>query len=332
MTPWQVSLDKPGQYRAGLRTIRAQLVPELLRLPARVIADPRRELRIAAPQDGVIEAEGGELPLPGSRVGAGQALAWLRPVLPQPQRRELDVDLNTAERDLKLGRLQIDRYGIDEKQKLEVKLPTPSIEILTGYRSAQARSGELRTALQRPLPLLAPRDGAVLRSPAVVGAVAAAGQTLFELVADAHSPGVVVEAEYSDDSVAAAAARQALDRDGRAISLQFLGTSYDASLRSHRTLYAVTDAGVALSVNQPLLLLAPGAEARVRLPSTAVFHHAGQDWVWLHTQAQSFAAQPVELVSNDGQVAEIAGGLRDGARVVTEGVAALDATARGERP
>ncbi len=326
-------LDKPAQHRAGIRTVSADAAPEVLRLPARVVADPRRELRVAAPQDGVIEVEGAALPLPGQQVRAGQVLARLRPVLPQPERRDLDVDLNIAARDIKLGRMQIDRYGIDESQKLEVKLPTPSIEILTSYRSARARSDELETALQRPLLLLAPRDGTVLRSPALAGRVAAAGQTLFELLADPHATGgLAVEAEYSDADIDADGATQALAADGRVIPLEFLGASYDASLRSHRALYAPTD-GSALSTNEPLRILAPREQAGVRLPASAVFQHEGQDWVWLHAAPQRFVAQRVEVASRDEDSVRIDGGLRGGERVVSAGLAALNAAAhRDEAP
>jgi multidrug efflux pump subunit AcrA (membrane-fusion protein) len=320
-------LDKPAQHRAGIRTVQAGSAVELLRLPARVVADPRRELRVAAPQDGVIEPAAGGLPLPGQKVRAGQLLARLRPVLPQPERRDLDVDLNNVERDLKLGRMQIDRYGINESQKLEVKLPTPSIEILTGYRSATARKGELQIALDQPLPLLAPRDGVVLRSPALAGRVVAAGQTLFELVADEPAAnGLAVEAEYGDAAVDAAAATQALNADGRRLPLRFLGESYDSGLRSHRALYALA-ADAPLSANQPLLLLAPRGPARVRLPAAALFHHEGRDWVWLHEQAQEFVARPVTVAADDGDTASIASGLGEGERVVVAGVEALNAAA-----
>ncbi|HZR34836.1 MAG TPA: HlyD family efflux transporter periplasmic adaptor subunit [Nevskia sp.] len=327
--PPVLMLDKAAQHRAGIRTVSPDAAPELLRLPARVVADPRRELRVAAPQDGVVEAEGGALPQPGQAVRAGQVLARLRPVLPQPERRDLDVELNTAGRDLKLGRMQIDRYGIDEHQRLEVKLPTPSIEILTGYRSAQARSGELLAALRQPLLLRAPRDGTVLRSPARAGQVAAAGQTLFELVADARDGGLAVALEYGDDDVDADGAMRAVTVDGRALPLRFVGAAYDAALRSHRALYALEPDAPAV-VNQPLLVLAPHGPSALRLPAAAVFHHDGADWVWLHTAAQRFEAAPVRLVPGDGGTVRIAAGLSGGERVVSAGAEALGALARGQ--
>ena len=324
----EVLLDKPAQHRAGIRTLRAGAAAALVRLPAQVVADPRRELRIAAPQDGVIEPAGAALPLAGQQVKAGQLLAYLRPVLAQPDRRDMDVDLTAAQRDMKLGRIQIDRYGINEKERLEVKLPTPSVEILTNYRTAQARSSELQGVLQQPLPLLAPRAGTILRSPAAAGRVVAAGQALFEL----NAPGALaVEAEYSDDDIDADAVQQATTSDGHALALDFLGASYDSGLRSHRALYAIADTDADIQVNQPLLLDAPrepDEKGDIALPDAAVFRRDGHSWVWLHPEAQRFVMQQVEVAFADSaEQVHIGRGLRGGERVVTEGVAALNAVA-----
>ena len=323
----ELLLDKPAQHRAGIRTMRAGAAAARVRLPAQVVADPRRELRIAAPQDGVIEPAGAALPLAGQQVQAGQLLAYLRPVLTQPDRRDMDVDLTAAQRDMKLGRIQIDRYGINEKERLEVKLPTPSVEILTNYRTAQARSSELQGVLQQPLPLLAPHAGTILRSPAAAGRVVGAGQVLFEL----NAPGALaVAAEYADDDIDADAAQQAVTMDGQVLSLVFLGVSYDSNLRSHRALYAIADADADVHVNQPLLLDAPrepDEKAGILLPAAAVFRRDGHAWVWLHPEAQRFVAQRVEVASADGEQVHIGSGLHGGERVVTEGVTALNAAA-----
>ncbi|MDB5976124.1 MAG: HlyD family secretion protein [Nevskia sp.] len=319
----EVLLDKAAQHRAGIRTQRAGGAAEVVRLPGLVIADPRRELRVAAPQDGVVEAAGTSLPLAGQQVRAGQVLAYLRPVLSQPDRRDMDVDLTAAQRDMKLDRIQIDRYGINENQRLEIKLPTPSVEILTNYRTAQARSGELQGALQQPLPLLAPRSGTILRSPAAVGRVVTAGQSLFEL----NAPGALaVEAEYADDDIDADAVRQATMADGQAVSLEFIGVSYDSGLRTHRALYAVVDTDADVHVNQPLSLAAPREHDGIALPAAAVFRRDGHAWVWVHPEAQRFIAQQVEVAAVDGdEQLHIRSGLHGGERVVTDGVAALNA-------
>lgn len=322
-----VFLDKPAQRRAGIRTLRATAAPELVRLPARVVADPRRDYRIAAPQDGIIEPVGASLPVAGQRVKAGQLLAWLKPALTQPDRRDMETDLAAADRDVRLGHIQISRYNIDEAQRLDIKLPTPSLEILTDYRSAQARSGELQGALHQAVPLLAPRSGTILRSPAVAGRVVAAGQTLFEVTA----PGALAaEVEFADDDIDADAAQQALTTDGRAVAIQFLGDSYDSALRSHRALYAVADQQVPLQVNQPLLIAAQREDegkSHIVLPADAVFTHDGQSWVWLHRDPQDFSARRVEVAGSDGEQTSIVAGLQGGERVVIAGIAALNAAA-----
>ncbi|MFI4980562.1 MAG: efflux RND transporter periplasmic adaptor subunit [Nevskiales bacterium] len=318
----EVLLDKAAQHRAGIRTQRAGETADVVRLPGLVIADPRRELRVAAPQDGVVEAAGTSLPLAGQQVKTGQVLAYLRPVLSQPDRRDMDVELTAAQRDMKLDRIQIDRYGINENERLEIKLPTPSVEILTNYRTAHARSGELQGALQQPLPLLAPRSGIILRSPAAAGRVVAAGQSLFEL----NAPGALaVEAEYVDDDVHADAVRQATMADGQVVGLEFIGVSYDSALRVHRALYAVADTDADVHVNQPLSLVAPREQDGIALPATAVFRRDGHAWVWVHSEAQRFIAQQVEVEVDGDETLHVRSGLHGGERVVTDGVAALNA-------
>ena len=64
-----------------------------------------------------------------------------------------------------------------------------------------------------------------------------------------------------------------------------------------------------------------------------MFHHDGQDWIWLHPAAQRFVAQAVRVAANDGQTVWIAGGLHGGERVVSRGVETLNALLQaGEEP
>jgi biotin carboxyl carrier protein len=329
--PLDIWLDKPAQHRAGIRTQAAAAAVAALRLPAVVVADPRRESRIAAVQDGVVAAAGGALPVAGQAVQAGQVLAWLRPLLSQPDRRDMGMDLALAQRDIKQDRIQIDRYGIDENQHLDVKLSTPSLDIITNYRSAQARDGELSGALRNAIAVIAPQAGTVLRSPAMAGKVAAAGEILFEI----EAPGALaVEADYADDDIDAQNVQQALAADGRVLPLSFLGLSFDSALRTHRALYTAADPS--LSVNQPLLLEAQrrySGPAPFALPATAVCRDGGGPRVWLHLEAQHFRSRPVELLDRgmsggaDGEV--LVAGLQPGERVVIAGTAALEAAAHG---
>jgi hypothetical protein len=177
--------------------------------------------------------------------------------------------------------------------------------------------------LQQSLPLLAPRSGTILRSPAIAGRVVTAGQSLFEL----NAPGALaVEAEYADDDIDADGVRQATMADGDAVSLEFIGVSYDSALRVHRALYGVADADADVHVNQPLTLAAPREQDGIALPAVAVFRRDGHAWVWIHPEAQRFIAQQVEVAAIDGnEQLHIRSGLHGGERVVTDGVAALNA-------
>ncbi len=228
--------------------------PERVSLPALVIPDPRQQRRVSAGQSGVIELAGKALPLPGQAVKAGQVLAWLRPVLTQPERRDLGVELAGAERDTALGRLQIDRYQLSEAPQFEVKLQTPTLQILTDYRSAKARSGELRGAMQQPVALRAPQDGVILRSAARAGSVTPEGALLFEIDT---SGALAVSVDYIDEDFDAAGADSATTMAGREVSLRLLGEAYDAATRSHRAIYVLTGDTAGIVVNEPLRLAMP---------------------------------------------------------------------------
>lgn len=242
---------------AGTLPPQAQADEGLRSLPARVVLDPRRELRLAAPQDGRIEAiRGRALPQAGEELRAGELIAWLRPVLAQTERRELGVDLAEAERDRAVGQLQLDRFGIKDAPRFEIPLPTPTIQILTDFRIASARAESLQGALNGRIALRAPRSGRVLRSQLREGQAVSAGGSLIELSA----PGALaVELRHSEPALDAARLRTALTADGERLPLQLLGESYDPQLRQRLALYAVLSEPVTLAVNQPLSLEWPSA-------------------------------------------------------------------------
>lgn len=116
-------------------------------VPGQVIVDPRRWSRVAADQAGFLEPPQGGFPVAGSSVRATQVLAYLRPNIPQPERRDLDADLAVAQRDVKLGALQVQRFNANEADQFDGQIPLPSIQILGDYRSAQVRQAQLQSVI-----------------------------------------------------------------------------------------------------------------------------------------------------------------------------------------
>lgn len=212
--------------------------PTLEALPGRVIADPRASQRVTADQAGELEAPSGGFPSPGQRLRTGQIVAWLRPAIPAPERRDLDAQLATANRDVTLGELQVKRFNANAADAFDGQLPLPSLQILGDYRSARERSAQLTGALEVRVALSAPRGGTVLASRARQARTVAAGETVFELI-DAGGLAVEVLSPLADD-LPARRYDQAVPVDGDAPSaLRLVAQSFDPELRVQRLLFAV---------------------------------------------------------------------------------------------
>ncbi|AXQ31287.1 hypothetical protein D0B54_22530 [Solimonas sp. K1W22B-7] len=317
-----VLLDKAEQRRLQIRTQRADAPrpPELL--PARVVVDPRRHLRVMSGQAGTLEAPPSGFAVAGDSVAAGQLLGWLRPAITAPQRRDLESERVGAERDVALGRLQIDRYSIDEAENLDVRLPTPSIQVLTDYRVAKARQDGLRRALDGRIALHAPASAIVLRSSLRAGRVAGEGETLMELNSEG---GLAVELLFDGGDYASAQADTAWTLAGEVLKLHFLGETLDPASRSRRVLYAASGAGVPLAVGQPLRLRLPvAAGPGWVLPARSIDRSGGQ-WVWLHQGAERFVRRAVSATPLAEGWVRIDSVLEPASRVVVDGLSSLAA-------
>lgn len=222
-------------------------------LPGVVVLDARHDMRVVAREDGVIEAPPGGFAVAGQKISAGQVLARLRPVMPQFERRDLGVELAGAHRDAHVSRLQVDRYKLDGTQPFDIKLPTPTLQLLADYRSAQVREAQLKRAVSGEMQIVAPRAGVVVRSAARAGEVVLAGQSLFELNT---AGGLSVSAEYTDQDVDVAQVHEALTSDRQLIKLTLLGEAYDPDLRLRRAYYALDQSTVALAVGEPVRIIA----------------------------------------------------------------------------
>lgn len=223
-----------------------------VKLPGIVVLDARRDLRIVAGQDGILIAPRKGFAVPGQKISAGQVLARLRPAFPQLERRDLSVELAGVHRDASITRLQVQRFQLDGTQPFDIKLPTPTLQLLADYRTAQIREAQLQRALHDEIVIVAPRDGVVVRSTARAGEVVVAGQSLFELNLEG---GLSVATEYSDHDIDSRQAQQALTSDHHAIELKWLSEVYDPDLRLRRAYYAINEATV-LSPGEPVQVLA----------------------------------------------------------------------------
>ena len=243
----------------NLPTAAAVSSEALINRPARVIADVRKSVLIAAPEAGVLEAPPGGFKRAGQRVVAGELLGRLRPATPQLQRRDIEAKLVEARRDADIGALQIDRYGITEAQRFDISLPTQTLQILTDYSAAKTRREQLQTSLDGTVEIRAPRSGRVLRADADASRQFEPGEAVFAIQSDGDA--IVIELKDTDEGFVAPLTAHALLSDGRELPLSRIGSGFDSAQRAHVALYAPARAADGLIVNQRLRLQWPRAPA-----------------------------------------------------------------------
>ena len=218
--------------------------------PARVIADARKSVVVAAPEAGVLIAPPGGFKRAGQRVAAGELLGALRPATPQAQRRDIEARLVDARRDTSIGALQIDRYGITEAQRFDISLPTQTLQILTEYTAAKARRSQFEASLDGTVEIRAPRAGQVLRADADASRQLAAGEALFAIQSDGDA--LAIELKDIDNGFVAPPSAVAVLADGRQLPLARIGSGFDVAQRAQVALYAPLAAADGLLVNQRL--------------------------------------------------------------------------------
>ncbi|MGQ0621323.1 MAG: hypothetical protein ACT4QA_15590 [Panacagrimonas sp.] len=310
-------MSKAEQRRAGIRTVRVGAVEQLLQAAGRVVIDPRHRLRIAAPENGVILPPEGGFPVPGSRIEQGQVMAYLLPAIPLPERRGLESELALTQRDLRDSKLKAERFNADAAEEIEIDLPTPAIQILSEYHSAQTRERVIDEALRDRISLLATAPGVLARSSVGRDAVVSQGETLFEW---GESDRFAVSVRLAGD--AAGPFGEGITGDGRRVALDFLSETLDPRARMREAWFSVQPVSAAASglAEGEVLRLVTSSQAAdpIDLPMAALHGRAGRHRVWTHPAPEQFVQRAVQArVQGDGRVSVT--GLAREERVVVAG-------------
>lgn len=316
----QLQVGKAEQRWLGIRTLTAEAAQRGLSLHGRVIVDPRQQHRVTAGEVGLIEAPEPGFPASGAIVEAGTVLAWLKPSIAEPARRDLLAELASARKAVALGKLQIKRFSIDESQAVEGNLLTPSIRITSDYRSALARVAHLERTLEARAAIRAPATGRLLYSAVNDGRIARAGETLFEIDGSAQT---VIEAP-----VPAALRRKVSEPahlhgdDSR--NLLNIGERFDTASRSWLARFSLP-AGNLLPGQTVVVEIAAASDAPLSVPADSLFERDQRHWVWLHKAPEQFVAEAVEVVARDGGRIDIRSVALNDQRIVVSGGPALSA-------
>jgi len=288
-------------------------------LPARVIPDPEASGVVQASVAGRLMPPPGGFPRLGARVKAGQVLALVMPAIPAAdlttqaqQARELDQLVALAQRKLERYRLAPNAFPRAQVEDAEVEVA-----------GLQRRRAALETAPRAAEQLLAPVDGVIAASTAIVGQIADANAVLFQIV---DPDRFWVEALSHGSALAPGSAHLALP-GGVSAPLTFIGAGLADRQQAVPVHYALGAPVVGLRAGQLTTVLAEVGEARpgIALPRAAVVRAPnGLSVVFEQTGAERFVARVVSAEPLDGARMLILSGLEPGKRVVTQGAELLN--------
>lgn len=320
----EVYLPKPAQRLLHLRTAPAaeQRVSPSAELIGTVVANPSFEGRVQAPMEGQIELAAGGVSYIGQSVKAGQVLAVLSPAMPVYDRGALQQLTAEVEGKLRIAEQKLVRLkGISGDYIPQRELDDTQTEIeslLAQKRALEPRVGE-------KIEMTAPVSGVISVANVRAGQVVSARETLFEIV-DPEKLWIEANALAGADETSVKSAT-ALDGEGHAIPLTYIGRAPSLRQQSQPLLFQVDDPHPSLAIGVALkVLVQSGAQIEgTVMPSGAVVRAAnGLSQVWVKISPERFAPRPVRTRALDGDRVLITAGLEKKDRVVVEGAALIN--------
>ncbi len=324
-------VPKPVQRQWGLRTVRAVSgeLSATVELNGRVVTQPGAGGRVQATQAGTVLAGPRGFPRPGMQVRRGEILAVLRPSLGSFERGSQKAELADLAAQLTVTEQRVARLA-----QLEGSVPAKEIEAArVEARGLRERLDARRGSLDALEPLRAPAGGIVSAVQVVLGQVVDAKELLFEIVDPAR---LAVEALTYDTALPGKlSGADAVAGDTR-LRLRLSGAGLQLREQALPMVFDVVSSSGPLAVGQSVKVFArarintgPSTPAGtgasgIAVPRAALVASAsGDSMVWIHTEAERFAAHRVTHQPLDADTVAITSGLQSGDRVVTAGATLL---------
>jgi RND family efflux transporter MFP subunit len=292
-----------------------------IELPGRIIPDPNASGLVQASAGGRLSPPPGGFARLGTRVSAGDVLAYVTPPLQaidvsdmRQRQGELDQQISIVERRAARYEPLAQSGAVSRVQLDEARLE------LQGLKDRRAA---LDKARREPEALIAPVDGVIADGTPVAGQMAQPNTVVFQIVDPAR---LWVEA-LSFDALAAATIANAQTAQGHTLALTYRGSGFSDRSQSIPVHFAI-DADVSrVRIGQFVTVFAStGEELRgIALPRAAVVRSTnGQDFVYEHVSAERFQPRPVRIEPLDGERVLIAAGITADKRIVVQGAELID--------
>ncbi|OYW37180.1 MAG: hypothetical protein B7Z35_10720 [Hydrogenophilales bacterium 12-61-10] len=323
-----VFLPVTAQFQLGLRTVTAEATTarQTFKLAGQVLRDPNYSGAVQATQPGVVSAPPGGLPTLGQRVAKGQLLGYLKPVLSNLERGELEAQLATVNKDLLLNQRLLQRVR-EQAVTGGVNISIQEDAALIEYQGHQARQKAQEKALQgAPQPLRSPVAGVVSRSEIFLGKVVAQGDTLFEVVDPRR---LWVEATHYDLTLAGRIDSAYLaGADGSPIPLVYKGQSAQLRNQAVQLQFQIASmpaqSGLAIDQGVQVWVRTHEQVSGVAVPPQAIsLRNPTEQVVWVRHAAEVFTPHVVRIVGLDANQHPVVSGITAGDRVVTTDLLAL---------
>lgn len=332
-----IRYTKEQQWRDDFAVAQAKERAVRESVPVTALIRPRAagEARVAAPGAGLLRAARSGVPQIGSRVSAGQVLAYLVP------RLGADSDIATLELAVSKARLDAD-LASQELERLEKLLQAEAVaekRVREARHRERIARAELSAAQRRVATYQGETGGIALRSPingtivAVAGHPGASldeGQTIFHI---AELGRLWLEAQVPESDLgrigAPAGAFFKLDGDEKAIVLEVgknarliaFGGLVSPQTRTVPAILEFENPGERLKAGMQVRAgLYTGRMAQgVAVPAAAIVDDSGQPVVFVQKGGERFERRLVTPGPRDGDWIAISSGLAPGERIVTRG-------------
>ncbi len=268
----------------------------------------------------------------GDHVQRGEVLATL-------DSRDLDLAVQSAEAQVHAAQSQVELARTDLKrvddllgQGFVSTAERDHRRVALDAAKAQLKQAQSELDLRRDqrnyAQLTAPAAGVITQVSGDVGQVVAPGEPVFRLAQDGPRE---VEVVLPEDGLVHLHEKQAelslWAEPGRRfpVHLREVSAAADPASRTFTARYSIAAGTPQLALGQSavLHLFMHKRGLQLKLPSTALFEHQGQAYVWLYDQAHAVVhSHPVQVLGADGSSLVIAG-LHAGDVVVSAGTHVL---------
>lgn len=318
-----VFVPKPTQRIFGILTLVTSSAThrEVLELPGRIIPDPNASGHVQSAVGGRLSAPPGGFPRLGTRVKAGDILAYVTPPLQaidvsDMRQRQGELDQQIAITERKLARsASLALSGTLAKAQYE-----DTLSELEGLRQRRAFLDASRREAEA---LVTPVDGVIADGSPVAGQIAQPNALVFQIVDPER---LWVEA-LSYEPISASSTASARGASGAHYSLSPRGAGLADRNQAVPVHFAIEGAVSGVRSGQLLSVFVETSASRtgIAVPRSSVVRAGnGQDIVYVHTQPELFEPRQVKTDPLDAGRVLVTAGLGPGQRVVVQATELLD--------